>query len=62
MSLDLMRKKVELMRVQTARHELELKIQEKLDEIKRVEESIKIQKSRELELDKEIKQLENKES
>lgn len=60
MSLELKRKKLELMRVQTARHELEFKIEEKQDEIKRIQDHIKVQKDKELELGKEIHELEKK--
>ena len=48
------------MRVQTARHELEFKIEEKHDEIKRIQDHIKVQKDKELELGKEIHELEKK--
>lgn len=60
MSLELKRKKLDLMRVQTARHELEFKIEERQDEIKRIEDHIKVQKDKELELGKEIHELEKK--
>lgn len=60
MSLELKRKKLELMRVQTARHELEFKIEERQDEIKRIQDHIKVQKDKELELGKEIHELEKK--
>jgi len=60
MSLELKRKKLDLMRVQTARHELEFKIEERQDEIKRIQEHIKVQKDKELELGKEIHELEKK--
>ncbi len=61
MSLDIKRKKLELMRVETARHEQQFKIEEKLDEIKRLEEHIKIQMAHEEKLAKEIAELEKKE-
>lgn len=60
MTLDLRRKKLELMRVQTARYELEFKIEEKYDEIKRIESHIKVQKEKEDELSKEIIELEKR--
>ena len=43
MSLDIKRKKVELSRVQVARQELELKIEERLEEIERLKSHIEIQ-------------------
>lgn len=52
--LDVKRKKLELMRVQTARYELEFKIEEKQDEIKRLEDHIKIQLEKEASLLKEL--------
>lgn len=58
MSLELSRKKLELMRVETARHELEFKIEERLEEIKRIQEHIRIQKEKEEQLKQEIKKLE----
>lgn len=58
MSLDLKRKKIELMRVATARHEQEFRIEEKLDEINRLKEHIKIQALHEEKLAKEIAELE----
>ncbi len=61
MSLDLKRKKLELLRVSTARHEQEFKIEEKLDEIKRLEDHIKVQIAHEEKLAKEIAELEKKE-
>lgn len=48
--LEAKRIKVEIMRVQAARAELELKIEERRDEIKRLEEHIKIQLKKEEEL------------
>jgi hypothetical protein len=58
MSLEVKKKRLELMRVQTARYELEFKVEERLDEIRRLEEHIKIQKDKELELIEEIKKME----
>lgn len=58
MSLELSRKKLELMRVETARHELEFKIEERLDEIKRIQDHIKVQKEKEEQLKQEISKLE----
>lgn len=58
MSLELSRKKLELMRVETARHELEFKIEERLDEITRIKEHIRAQKEKEEQLKLEITTLE----
>ncbi len=54
MSLEQKRKKLELMRVQSAKMELEFKIEERLEEIERLKENIKIQKQKEEELIKEL--------
>jgi hypothetical protein len=53
-NLDKKKKIVELHRVQGARMEMELKIDERKEEIRRLEENIKIQTSREKELEEEI--------
>lgn len=53
-NLDLKRKQLELARVRTARQELELKIDERLDEIERLKEHIKIQIEKETSLQKEL--------
>lgn len=57
MSIDKKKKIVELHRVQGARMEMELKIEERKEEIKRLEDNIKIQLAREAELEEEIKKL-----
>ena len=57
MSLEQKKLQVELMRVQTARLELEYKIEEKLDEIRRMKEHIEIQVNKESELEEKIKAL-----
>lgn len=57
-SLELKRTQVELMRVTTARMELEYKIEERKDEIKRMEDHIKIQFEKEMELKQKIKEME----
>lgn len=54
MSLDKKRKQLELSRVTLAREELELKIEERLEEIERLKSHIEIQKEKELSLIKEI--------
>lgn len=58
MKLDIKRKKLELMRVETARHELEFKIEERLEEVERLREHIKTQKNKEEELKTELKKME----
>ena len=45
------------MRVETARHELELKIEERLEEIERLKEHVSVQIKKEEELKKEIEKL-----
>lgn len=57
MSLEAKRKQLELMRVEMARKELEFKIEERSEEIKRIQDNIKIQLEKEAELKKEIEQL-----
>jgi len=57
MSLELKKIQVELMRVQTAKMELEYKIEEKLDEVRRMQEHITIQEAKELELKEKIQEL-----
>lgn len=58
MSLELKKVKVELLRVSAAKAELELRIEEFLDNISRLEEHIKVQKNKEEELDSKIKEME----
>lgn len=60
MSLEIKRKELELMRVKTARHELEFKVDEKTEEINKLKEHIKIQLETEDRLEKEIEQLKGK--
>jgi hypothetical protein len=55
MALEINRKKLELSRVKLAREELEFKIEERNEEIKRLLEHIEIQKKREAELEIELK-------
>ena len=54
MSLEVKRKKLELVRVQAARQELEFKIEERMHEIDKLKEHIKIQLDKEAELIKEL--------
>ena len=58
--IDVKRKKLELSRVELARQEQELKIEEKMDEISRLEAMIQIQLNKETELKAEITALSNK--
>lgn len=58
MSLEKKKTEVELMRVRTARMELEYKIEERRDEIKRMEEHIVIQANKEIELEQKLKGME----
>jgi C4-dicarboxylate-specific signal transduction histidine kinase len=60
MSLELKRKELEFSRVELARQELELKIEERKDEISRLEKMIDIQIAKEKELKAEILALRNK--
>ena len=48
--LELKRMKLELIKVAAARHELEFKVEERLDDINRIKDSIKIQEAKEAEL------------
>lgn len=54
MSLEEKRKRLELMRVQVARKELEYKIEEKMEEISRMEAHIKTQLEKEAQLELEL--------
>ena len=55
--LDLKRKELELMRVQTANFELELKIEEMRNDIERLKKAIVIQKETEIKIKEEITKL-----
>lgn len=57
MSLEYKKLQVELMRVQTARMELEYKIEERKEEIKRMEEHILIQVEKEKDLNNKLAEL-----
>lgn len=57
MNLELKRKEVELMRVQMAKSEMELRIQERQEEVQRLQENIKIQVAAEERLLAELKTL-----
>jgi hypothetical protein len=60
MSLDLRKKKVELLRVNAAKAELDLRVYERLDEIERIKAHIKVQEDAETKLKEEILNLEKK--
>ena len=57
MNLEKKKKILELQRVQTARMELEFKIDERMDEIERLKANIAVQEAKEAELQKEIENL-----
>jgi hypothetical protein len=52
--LDLKRIKLELIKVAAARHEIEFRIEERLDEINRLKEHVKVQEAKETELKEKI--------
>jgi len=52
--LDLKRMKLELIKVAAARHELEFRVEERLDDINRLKEHIKVQQDKEAELQAKI--------
>ena len=54
MSMEKRKKEAELMRVKAARLELEIKVDEKLEEIERIKAHIDIQLAKEAELEKEV--------
>lgn len=60
-SLDLKRKVLDLKRVETARMDLEFKIEERLEEIERLKKHIEQQLDAEQKLQKEIEDLKGKE-
>lgn len=57
MSLEIKKKQLELQRVMTARMEMELKIEERMEEIERLKANIEIQNKREAEIKEEITKL-----
>lgn len=59
-NLEAQRKKLELSRVRVAREDMELKIAERMEEISRIQDHIKIQIEKEEELSSIIKDLERK--
>jgi hypothetical protein len=52
--LELKRMKLELIKVAAARHEMEFRIEERLEDINRLKENIKIQVAKEVELQEKI--------
>lgn len=60
MKLEKKRIELELMRVKTARMDLEFKIEERLEDIERMQGHIKVQENKELELSDKLKELNNK--
>lgn len=60
MSLEKKKVELELMRVKTARMELEMRIEERKEEIERMAEHIVIQEKREEELQAKLKELTSK--
>lgn len=53
-ALDLKRMKLELVKVAAARAELEFRVEERLDEINRIQEHVKVQTDKEAELQQKI--------
>jgi hypothetical protein len=53
-SLELKKTKVELLKVSAAKAELELRVEERLEEIERIKDNIKIQEKKEVELQSKI--------
>lgn len=60
MNLELKRKELELSRVELARQEQEFKIEERMEEIKRLQSMVTIQETKENELKAEIEVLKQK--
>lgn len=61
MSVQLKRLEMDLHKIRAARTESELRILERQEEIRRIEESHALQSARELELEKELNDLKSKE-
>lgn len=57
-TLDIKRKKVELLRVSSGKAELELRIHERMEEIDRLQENVKISEAKEQELMAQIQEME----
>lgn len=58
MRIEIKKVKVELIQVQAAKATLELRVEERLEEIERIKEHIKISEAKEEELIEKIKQME----
>lgn len=58
--LEFKKRTLEYERVKLARQELELKIEERLDEVERLKEHIKVQVAKEEEIKQDLKQYSNK--
>lgn len=54
--LEIKRMKLELIKVAAARHELEFRIEERMEEINRIKDHIKIQEAKEAELNAKIEE------
>ncbi len=52
--LELKRMKLELIKVAAARHELEFRVEERLEDINRLKDNIRIQEAKEIELKEKI--------
>lgn len=57
MSIEIKKKELELRRVETARFEMEIKIAERLEEIERLTQHIKVQEETEIKLKNELQKL-----
>jgi hypothetical protein len=57
-SLDIKRKKVELLRVSAAKADIELRIQERMEEIERLQDNVRISEAKEAELAQTISDME----
>lgn len=60
MSMELKKAKLELMRVTTARMDLELRIDERLEEIERLRGHVQVQLDKELELTNKVKEIQER--
>lgn len=60
MSLELKKKEMELKRVVLAKEEMQLRIEERLDEIERIKDQMKIQDAAVIRLEKDLETLRNK--
>ena len=56
--LEIKRKKVELLRVSSAKAEIELRISERMEEVERLQEHIKVSEAKEAELAQSISDME----